>query len=195
MVIVDCTNSNFPAQLTDSKQEKPAHDMSQSEKTLRKTSSMSSETEWNIRACSIAVENLNRFSTQKDYQKQLESAGYILRTQEIAESGPSTLRAGKHRSVSPGHSQSPPSSQVRSEMRHSLQRHYSGRRQIPNTAPWILQRLQEDSIDTSLAILSTWSHPKRLREITPAIIMEINDLSTNEALEAVQELQKPKTYV
>ena len=164
MALVDCTNSKTPAQLTDSKQEKPAHDMSQSEKTLGKT--QSSSLEWNIRACSIAAENLNRFSMQKDYQKQLEVAGEILRTQEIAESRPSVLRAGKHRNISPGRSQSPPPSQVRSEMCHNHQRHYSGKKQIPNTSLWILQRLQEDSSENSLAILSAWSHPKRHKEIT-----------------------------
>ena len=59
-----------------------------------------------------------------------------------------------------------------------------------------MQRLQEDPLPTALAVLSTWSHRTRNREITKNVIDSTQQLlSTEDAASAVKELRQPKSYI
>jgi len=63
------------------------------------------------------------------------------------------------------------------------------------TAPWIIQRLQEDPLERSLSTLAAWTHHKRQLEVNAETIHEINELSTEDALTAVNELRCSKSYI
>jgi len=64
----------------------------------------------------------------------------------------------------------------------------------PFTAPWVVARLR-DSPDRAVGILKSWSHDKHLREANDQTILEINRLEEKEAVEAVEDLKKPRVFV
>jgi hypothetical protein len=69
----------------------------------------------------------------------------------------------------------------------------SNDKHTPFTAPWIVARLR-DSPGQAIGILRTWSHDKRL-DVDDTAIAEINALSEETAIKAVEELKTPRAYV
>src|SRR5262245_1000890 len=67
-------------------------------------------------------------------------------------------------------------------------------RHTPFTPDWIVDRLQ-DSPDRAIPLLRDWAHPKRRQEINNLTIGRINDMKTNEAVEAIKELKTPTRYM
>jgi hypothetical protein len=64
----------------------------------------------------------------------------------------------------------------------------------PYTAPWLAQRLKENS-EIAAAHLRQWVHPKRLQEATKETVRFINNLPEKWANEALDELRKPKPFI
>jgi hypothetical protein len=87
------------------------------------------------------------------------------------------------------------SSLPKSETRHSFQRRFNGTRHSPRSVKWVSQRIQEDKYESSQAALANWVHKKRQIEVSRVTIEELNQLSNNNVIEALQELRKPKRYV
>ena len=81
------------------------------------------------------------------------------------------------------------------EMRHSLQRCFGGTRHKPHTAPWIAQRIHEDSTPTAVRILRMWTHRHRQLEATESTIAQLNELSDEEVILALEELHTPRKYI
>ena len=63
----------------------------------------------------------------------------------------------------------------------------------PYTAQWVINRLQ-DSPKHTLAILKTWSHNRRYREMNDQTINQIRALEPDQAVKALEELKKPHVY-
>ena len=74
------------------------------------------------------------------------------------------------------------------EMWHNLQRQNGGRRALPSSAMWVTQRLAEEKPERTIGILSLWVNPTRQAEVTEETINEINQLSDQDAVEALEEL-------
>jgi hypothetical protein len=122
---------------------------------------------------------------------------------------PSASRAGKQRQTYPVSSiaknlsiTKEPDSTVDNDVlesftenRHSLQRRFGGRRLSPHTAPWIAQRIYEDKTPAAVGILLAWVHPKRTIEADEITIEQLNCLSDQDVILALQELCEPKKYV
>ena len=68
-------------------------------------------------------------------------------------------------------------------------------RHTPFSNKWVVDRLKDTPEQRALAILKTWSHPKRHREINSVTLQKINQLNDTEASKAIDELKKPQTYV
>ena len=81
------------------------------------------------------------------------------------------------------------------ERQHNLQRRNSGCRAPPSSAMWVAQRLAEEKPERMKGILSLWVNPARQAEVTEKMIDEINQLSDQEAVEALEELQHGKQYI
>ena len=81
------------------------------------------------------------------------------------------------------------------EMRHNLQRQNGSRRAPPSSAMWVAQRLAEEKLERTIDILSLWVNPAWQAEVTEETIDEINQLSDQEAVEALKELQCGKQYI
>ena len=60
---------------------------------------------------------------------------------------------------------------------------------------WVVQRLAEEKPERTIGILSLWVNPARQAEVTKETIDEINQLSDQEAVEALEELQRGKQYI
>ena len=60
---------------------------------------------------------------------------------------------------------------------------------------WVVQRLTEAKEEQRKGILSLWAHPKRQAEITEETINAINDLSDEDAVEALKELRRTKRFI
>jgi hypothetical protein len=60
---------------------------------------------------------------------------------------------------------------------------------------WVAQRLAEEKLDRTIGILSLWVNPARQAEVTEETIDEINQLSNQEAVEALEERQRRKQYI
>jgi hypothetical protein len=81
------------------------------------------------------------------------------------------------------------------ETRHSLQRRFGGERLYPHTAPWVAQRIHEDSTPYAVGILRIWTHRQRQLEATDATVEQLKQLSDEDAVAALQELHMPKKYI
>jgi predicted DNA-binding protein len=62
-------------------------------------------------------------------------------------------------------------------------------------AMWVVQRLAEDKLERTIGILSLWASPTQQAEVTEEIINEIHQLSDQDAVEALEELQHGKQYI
>jgi len=65
----------------------------------------------------------------------------------------------------------------------------------PETEMWVAQRLVEAKEEQQIGILSTWVHNQRQAEVTQETIEEINNLSDQDAVEALNELRMPRRYI
>ena len=74
------------------------------------------------------------------------------------------------------------------ERRHNFQRWLS-------LAMWVVQRLAEENPERAIGILSLWVNPAWQAEVTEETIHEINQLSNQDAVEALKELQCRKQYI
>jgi len=172
--------------------------MSQSEKGLTGVSSTPTDDElgrktleYQLRAVKVA-ECLTKHSTQKDYH----NAMIIDDAEQSAESKDPLLLTGKKGTGDLGRWHSPPVQKEKTpELRHNHHRRFKGSYQKPHTAPWLLQRLQEDPQENSIALLHTWIHRTRHQEVSSDLIAEINELSTEDALTEVKNLREPKRYI
>ena len=81
------------------------------------------------------------------------------------------------------------------ETRHSLQRRFQGTKLTPHTAPWITQCLHEEKTSTAVGILLAWAHPKRQVEADEITIEQLNQLTDDEVVNAIEELRRPSQYV
>jgi len=81
------------------------------------------------------------------------------------------------------------------EVRHNFQRRNCGQRAPPGTAKWVAQRLAEEKPEQRIGILRLWVNPKRQAEATEETIEEINNLSDEDAEEALIEMRRPKQYI
>jgi hypothetical protein len=64
----------------------------------------------------------------------------------------------------------------------------------PFTTPWVVARLR-DSPSQATGILRSWSHKQRGAKINDQTISEINRLNTTIAIEAIEELRKPRVFI
>jgi hypothetical protein len=80
-------------------------------------------------------------------------------------------------------------------MRHNLQRQNGGRRAPLSLAMWVAQRLAEEKPERMIGILSLWMNPAWQTEVTEEMINKINQLSDQDAVEALEELQHGKQYI
>ena len=133
---------------------------------------------------------------KKEYEDQTK------RPQELAEKGVpprpggSTISAKKGKTLKPEPENSkqgrtrPDISRKTNEpeRRHNLQRRNGSRRAPLSSAMWVVQRLAEDKPERTIGILSLWVNPARQAEVTKEMINEINQLSDQEAVEALEEL-------
>lgn len=62
-------------------------------------------------------------------------------------------------------------------------------------AAWVAQRLKEDPIERTIGILDLCIHPKRKAEATSEMIEEINNLSDQDAVQALLEIRRARQYV
>jgi hypothetical protein len=81
------------------------------------------------------------------------------------------------------------------EMRHNFQRRFRGRMTTLGTAMWVAQRLAEAKKEEQKGILGLWAHPKRQAEVTEETVNAINDLSDEDAIEALKDLRKTKRFI
>ena len=81
------------------------------------------------------------------------------------------------------------------EMRHNLQRWNGGCRAPLSLAMWVVQRLAEEKPERTIGILSLWVNPTWQAEVTEEKINKINQLSNQNAVEALEELQCRKQYI
>jgi hypothetical protein len=65
----------------------------------------------------------------------------------------------------------------------------------PGTAMWVAQRLAEAKEEQRIGILSAWVHTQRKAEVTQETIKEINNLSNEDAVDALKELELPRRYI
>lgn len=65
----------------------------------------------------------------------------------------------------------------------------------PFTAPWIRRRLHRDSLEESMATLRHWMPQVRRSEVSESLIRAVNDLPDDKAVEAIQDLKKPKRFI
>ena len=64
----------------------------------------------------------------------------------------------------------------------------------PFSKQWVVARLK-DSPDEAIPILRNWSHNKRYREINKVTVDLINQLEESKAIEALDDLRQPHTFV
>jgi len=81
------------------------------------------------------------------------------------------------------------------EMRHSLQRRFGGTCLKPHTAPWIAQRIHEDPTPTAVGFLRLWTHRHKQVEATESTIAQLNELSDEDVILALEELHEPRKYI
>jgi hypothetical protein len=65
----------------------------------------------------------------------------------------------------------------------------------PFSAVWTARRLYQDKPESALAALSIWTHRKRLKEVSHETIAELNALSDDNVILALNELKEPKKYI
>jgi len=65
----------------------------------------------------------------------------------------------------------------------------------PFSAVWTAQRLCQDKPESALATLSIWTHRKRSKEVLHETIAELNALSDDNVILALNELKELKKYI
>jgi hypothetical protein len=65
----------------------------------------------------------------------------------------------------------------------------------PFSAVWTAQHLYQDKPESALAALSIWTHRKRSKEVSHETIVELNALSDDNVILALNELKEPKKYI
>jgi hypothetical protein len=68
-------------------------------------------------------------------------------------------------------------------------------RHTPFTAPWVAARLQDTNLPRAVAILRTWAHSKRHREVNEELVQEINKLEKKTIIPILEELQQPRVFI
>jgi len=63
------------------------------------------------------------------------------------------------------------------------------------SAVWTAQQLYHDKPKSALAALSIWTHRKRSKEVSHETIAELNALSDDNVILALNELKEPKKYI
>ena len=75
------------------------------------------------------------------------------------------------------------------------QRRLASNLPIPHTAPWILRRLQNDTLEESLTTLRLWMPTTRHNEANAELISLIRQFETDHALAAIQSLKEPRRVI
>jgi hypothetical protein len=65
----------------------------------------------------------------------------------------------------------------------------------PFSAVWTARRLYQDKPESALAALSIWTHWKRSKEVSHETIAELNALSDDDVILALNKLKEPKKYI
>jgi hypothetical protein len=65
----------------------------------------------------------------------------------------------------------------------------------PFSAVWTARRLYQDKPKSALAALSIWTHKKRSKEVSYKTIAELNALSDENVILALDELKESKKYI
>jgi hypothetical protein len=65
----------------------------------------------------------------------------------------------------------------------------------PFSAVWTARRLYQDKPESALAALSIWTHQKRSKEVSHETIAELNALSDENVILALNELKELKKYI
>ena len=140
---------------------------------------------------------------EKEYEDQTERPQEPTEKGVLPRPGGNTISAKKGKTLKPepenskqGRTQPDISQKTNEpEMRHNLQRQNGSRRAPPSSAMWVAQRLAEDKLERTIGILSLWVNPAQQAEVTEETINEMNQLSDQEAVEALEELQRRKQYI
>src|SRR6202035_4081247 len=74
------------------------------------------------------------------------------------------------------------------ELRTHFERRVSGKRFTPHTTRWVGQQIYERDVPAAIGILSTWTHHRRRVEVTEAAIAQLDTLSDNDSILAIQEM-------
>jgi hypothetical protein len=73
--------------------------------------------------------------------------------------------------------------------------HCPGQPADPFSTVWTARRLYQDKPESALAALSLWTHKKRSKEVSHETIKELNALSDENVILALEELKGPKKYI
>ncbi|KIJ10923.1 hypothetical protein PAXINDRAFT_39120, partial [Paxillus involutus ATCC 200175] len=65
----------------------------------------------------------------------------------------------------------------------------------PWSSPWYAQRLRDQPPSRAIALLRTLVHAHRQPEATEEVLLELNQLSLEDAAGAIQELRGPKRFI
>jgi hypothetical protein len=65
----------------------------------------------------------------------------------------------------------------------------------PFSTVWTAQHLYQDKPKSVLAALSIWTHKKHSKEVSHETIAELNALSDENVILALEELKEPKKYI
>ena len=66
---------------------------------------------------------------------------------------------------------------------------------MPGTVMWIAQRMAEEKPEQRKGILGLWVHPRWEKEVSDQTVEELNCLSDEDVIEALNELWEPKRYI
>jgi hypothetical protein len=78
---------------------------------------------------------------------------------------------------------------------HNFQRRFHGQMIAPGMAMWVAQRLAEAKEEQQIGILSAWVHTQRQAEVSQETIEEVNNLSDEDAVDALKELKLLRRYI
>ena len=81
------------------------------------------------------------------------------------------------------------------EKSHNLQKWNGSRIGSLSSAMWGAQRLAEEKPKKTINIFSLWVNPAQQAEVTEETITKINQLSDQDAVEVLEELQRGKQYI
>ena len=70
-----------------------------------------------------------------------------------------------------------------------------GQPATPFSAVWTAQHLYQDKPESVIATLSIWTHKKHSKEVSHKTIAQLNALSDENVILALDELKEPKKYI